>query len=331
MPNIYVVRTEYLALPFPGVFTELQDGRARIGWSSEDGQDLRLIQEMICQNGQLNQIQLKARRCLGFFTNVVSDDYLIYPHQPQRGQFSVVQVTGDYDYSPAEEHLEWDFRSFRPCSLITPESINLYDEIVPSQLRHRLGVQGRFSQVNNTEPFFDFLRSLPEAGRQHDLNQISMMSLQRLHSVIRRGLADSLHVEFSRADLSRLFCRDLLHRMGYTPVVQEGPNEAGSDIVVTVHDRLLPEEIEIRIGIQIFSYVGEIQETDLQYKLDQLLGGWEINELDYGVLLTTGHCSKTAKGALIRHNNDNPNRLVRLIDGDILADLFLEYFPPNAL
>ena len=267
---------------------------------------------------------------MGFLTRVKLEDHLIYPHQPNRGQFSVVQVTGEYDYSTEQDGLEEDFRSFRPCLLKTPKPVDMYDEIVPSQLRHRLGRPGRFSQVYDTAPLDICLKDLSNQGQlQDDSNQISEMSLQRIHNDLREKLPKALHREFSRADLSRQFCRVLFDRMGYTTEVhvQEGPYEAGSDVVVTVDNPLLPGEF--RIGVQVFSYEGDVQESDLQTKLEQLLLGWETNALDYGVLLTTGRCSKAALAALCHHNKEHSKRRVRLIDGDDLADLFLKHFPPD--
>ena len=333
MPAAYVVKTVVEGQPFPGVFGELKAGRARIGWSYQDNLDLRLLVTRIEQGEQLNQDERDAKRCLGFLTRVESEDYLLYPHQPVRGQFSVVQVTGEYDYSTEQDSLDEDFRSFRPCLLKTPEPVDMYDEIVPSQLRHRLGRPGRLSQVYDTAPLFRFLKDLPNQGQlQGDSNQMSEISLQRIHDELRGKLPEALHREFSRADLSRQFCRVLFDRMGYTTDVhvQEGPYEAGSDVVVTVDNPLLPGEF--RIGVQVFSYEGDVQESALQPKLDQLLRGWETNSLNYGVLLTTGRCSPAAVAALHdhnKHNKENPKRLVRLIEGDELADLFLKYFPPG--
>ena len=99
--------------------------------------------------------------------------------------------------------------------------------------------------------------------------------------------------------------------MGYTPYIQEGPAEAGWDVVVEVNNPLLPGEF--RIDVQVFSYQGTVEEPALQSKLKQLLGGWEDNSLEYGVLLTTGRCSEAAVEALHDHNKENPKRLVRLI------------------
>ena len=328
MSRAYVVKTtdKDSGEPIPGVFEELQASRARIGWSYRDDLDLRLIHEKK-QESPLNKDEQDAKRCLGFFTRPSLDDYLLYPHQPDRGQFCVVQVKGEYDYSAAEDGLDGDFRSFRPCSLMTAGPVDMYDEIVPSQLRQRLGRPGRFSEVYDTDPLFIFLKALPEAGRiQDDSNRAS---LQRIHKELREKLPDALYREFSRADLSRKLCPDLFERMGYSYVVQEGPAEAGSDIVVSLGSPLLLDSVEIRIGVQALASEGTVAEWYLQDKLDQLLEGWDTNSLNYGALLTTGLCSKEAEEALDRHNKNEPDRHVRLINGRELADLFLQYFTPG--
>lgn len=115
--------------------------------------------------------------------------------------------------------------------------------------------------------------------------------------------------------------------MGYNHEVQEGRGEAGADIVVEVGNPLLPDE-GFRVGVQAFAYGGNVREGSLERKLNQLLEGWETNDLDYGVLLTTGIPTGEALEVLVSHNEENPDRHVKLIDGDALADLFLQHFPP---
>ena len=332
MLTVFVVKAVEEGQPFPGVFDELKAGRARMGWSYQDNLYLRLLLGRIEQGEQLDEHERGAKRCLGFLTKVKLEDYLLYPHQPERGLFSVVQVKGDYKYSTDKDGLTTasgrDFRSLRACSLKTPEPVDMYDEIVPSQLRQRLGRPGRISQVYDTSSFFGFLEDLPNRGQLQDGS--NRASLRRIHNGLRENLPDALRREFGRADLSRRFCPDLFERMGYSAEVQEGPAEAGSDVVVTVVNPLLPDD-GFRIGVQAFAYEETVEEWALQDKLEQLLGGWEDNSLDYGVLLTTGRCSEAAVAALHKHNKEKPDRLVRLIEGDELADLFLKHFPPGDL
>ena len=320
MDKAFVIRTDHEGFPVEGVHAQLVAGRARIGWSELDSQDLRFIQRKLEQGHDLDEDQKSARRCLRFLTKVGADDLLLYPHQPERGQFMVVQVTGDYGYDGG---LGEDFRSFRPCKLVTPKPVALYDEIVPSSLRQRMGIPGRLSEVSDTGPLRDFLDRLPESGRVQD--GTNRVAVDRIHEKLRKLLPDAIHQEFSRADLSRKLCAELFDRMGYSYELQEGPAEAGSDIVLTVGDRFLLEEF--RVGVQIFSYKDSVDERALEEKLRQLLQGWERNGLDSGVLLTTGRCDEKAAAMLRRHNTGD--RPVRLIDGDEFADLFMQHFPPR--
>ena len=97
MPDVYIVKAvtdEYPSQPIPGVFDELVAGRARIGWSYQDTLDLRLLRRKLEGGGELDEDEQRARRCLGFLTRVNVDDYLLYPHQPERDTFTVVPGEG---------------------------------------------------------------------------------------------------------------------------------------------------------------------------------------------------------------------------------------------
>lgn len=323
---VWVVRTTDYGWPGEGVFDELQRGHARIGWSSEDNCNLRVIQETMERGAPLDPFQDKARRCLRFLTEVEVDDYLFYPHQPERGQFSVARVTGPYEYSAPQDHLNGDYRSCRPCSLVTTRPVDLYDEIVHPYVRRRLGLQGRIYQPSDSTLFLQLLRDLPKAGTLDDGSNQTV--LRTIHRNLRDHLPVVIHENFPGANLSRRFCSDLFERMGYSVVeIREGPAEYGSDVVVTVGDPLLFDEL--RVGVQVFSYGGKVAEDSLREKLYQLLNGWEGNGLDYGALLTTGRCSDDAKRMLGRHNSSS-ERKVKLIDADELADLFLKHFHPES-
>lgn len=154
--NVFVVRTTTDdGQPIPGVYDELQKGRARMGWSYLAHLDLRLIRDRIERGDPLGKTEGEAHRCVGFLTKVQNGDYLLYPHQPERGCFSVVRVTGEYNYSPDAYSLNGDFRSFRRCQSLADVAMN--DTRVPTELRERLGRPGRFSQVYDPAPFFSFL------------------------------------------------------------------------------------------------------------------------------------------------------------------------------
>ncbi len=332
--QVWVVRTthEGTGQPVEGVFDELCRGRARIGWSSYDNQDLRKIDRKIRNGENLTPAEgggrKGAKRCLPFLTKVQERDLLLYPHQPERDLFSIVQVTtGEYGYDAG---LDEDFRSVRPCKLIPGSPVNMRDGIVIASLRDRLGKPSRISLVDATGyayPLKYLLDNLPtKAGKTQDSSGLE--AIDRIRDMLREGLPDTIRQEFNGAALSRQLCHQLFERMGYVHNVQEGPGEAGADIVVTVDDTLLPDE-GCRVGVQVFAFGGSVHEGSLKGKLNQLLAGWETNGLDYGVLLTTGTPTNEALAVLVAHNKENPERHVKLIDGNMLADLFLKHFPPG--
>ena len=332
--RVWVVRTnDDDGWPIEGVFDELRRGRARIGWSYQDNLDLRKIDRKIRNGESLTPDEAWGKKgaggCLSFFTEMRECDFVLYPHQPERGKLSVVQLTGGYDYDDGING--GDFRSVRPCKLLTDKPLDMYDEIVPAGFRS-LKALWAFSRIkkvidgNLLEGFPDFLASLPEAGQIQDGS--GRGGIRRIHAKLGKGLPAAIQEQFNRASLTRQFCSQLFERMGYDYVVQEGPGEAGSDIVVMVGDLLLPEE-GFRVGVQVFAFEGDVHGGSLEGKLNQLLAGWETNDLDYGVLLTAGTPTDEARAVLDSHNKEHPQRHVKLIDGNMLADLFLQHFPPG--
>ena len=324
--QVWVVRTTHKGTgrPVEGVFDELCRGCARIGWSSEDDEDLRIIHKI--KGEDLNERQEEAKRCLRFLNEMEEGDVILYPHQPERYKLSVVRVIGEYGYDHGLGN--GDFRSVRPCELISKKPVDMYDEIVPASLHHKLVyVQPRIwrFKVDDMVMLKDFLNDL--TGEKREQGGAEPASIRRIHAKLRKALPDEIRREFSRVDLTRKFCRDLFSRMDYDPEIREGPAEAGSDIIVTVGDPLLPDE-GLRVGVQAFAFEGNVHEDSLERKLNQLLKGWKTNNLDYGVLLTTGIPTGKALEVLVSHNEENPTRHVKLIDGDALADLFLQHFPP---
>ena len=325
--SVYVVKTMYdNGQPIPGVYDELVAGRARIGWSWLDNQNLRVINRACERYEPLDENQQDAKRCRGFLTRIQVGDYVLYPHQPQRNKFTVVKINGEYDYDAAGGGISDDFRSFRPCEPIA-QAVDNYDLRVPSQLRYRLGRPGRFSEVYDTRPFDSFKRDY-DAGLPEQLqDKTNTIRIRRIHKRLRNNLPNELRMEFTQADLSRRFCPELFERMGYTCEIKEGPKEAGSDLVVNVGNPLI--DSEKRIGVQVFAYGGIVGAAKFREKLDQLVQGWDVNQLDFGVLLTTASCDKESRNILEIHNRKNKKRQIKLIDGDELTDLFLQYFAPG--
>jgi hypothetical protein len=141
---------------------------------------------------------------------------------------------------------------------------------------------------------------------------------------MRKEILSSIRAEYPNTVFTRTLLPALFRALGHENIdVQEGAGEAGSDVVVSMTSTLIPKEL--RIGVQGFAYEGEVASSELARKLEQLLRGWTANQLDFGLLATTGDCSKT-RSVVDKHNKDNPGKLVQLLDSIELADLVLQHF-----
>ena len=124
---------------------------------------------------------------------------------------------------------------------------------------------------------------------------------------------------FPRVDLSSFLAGILAsrERHGETVDLQEGPTEHGSDLVIELSHEFLDRPVVI--GLQVKSCEGSVSADTVRIKLDQLIRGWEDNTLDYGALVLSGDWTADADKALAEHNQNNPQRRVKKVDGTQLA------------
>jgi len=331
MSKAYIVKTIYYdergRHSYPGVSESLNCGKARIGWSSEDDHDLRLLKQRISK-GEWNALrpdQQDAAKCLGFLERVKGEDYLLYPHQPAANHLLVAQVSdgadGDYAYASAEDSLDGDFRSWRGCRLLTPNPVPYNDSFLLPYVQSRLGLQGRFYELKEIDKLQYTLQRLSSIPPEVKPKQSMVVRLNRIRDAVSPKLPALLQQEFLRQDLS-WFCAELFRQLGYAVQYQEGAGEHGSDLVVELRSELLPRSL--RIGVQVKSYTGPVNLVTFQQDLQPLINGWDKNVLDYGVCLTTGLCDLDCQVYLEDHNTSHRDRQIVLMDSTRLGHLLMK-------
>jgi len=314
MRRAWIVKTTDDGVPVPGIYESATKGLARIGWSSTDELNLRLFNST--PSHALTDDQKKASRCRRFLTDITRDDLLVYPRQPDYARFFVCQVVGDYDYLPAHLSLDGDFRSARKCDVVL-QPMTIDDPRVPQLLAARMRLPGRLNELYDLQLLEDLIDRI-NAGVTEDPPSA------RIRRRMRKEILTSIRAEYPNKVFTTTLLPALFRALGHENIdIQEGAGEAGSDVVVSIASPLLPREL--RIGVQGFAYEGEVASAELARKLEQLLRGWTANQLDFGLLLTTGDCSKT-RWLVDKHNKDNASQLVQLMDAVELADLVLEHF-----
>lgn len=309
----YVVRTD---TDGQELLTKLRAGSARMGWSFWDNQDLQAIIDQT--NGgnwdRLNGDQQDAWYCHGFVDRANIGDLFFYPNVPEYGMFCVVRIVGEYHFLPAQDGIDGDFRSARPCELISKDPIDKLDAIVPPIIRHKLGLQRRFYQLNVEQSEIEtILNGLPN----HSISRATQLSsFSKMMDAVNTQIAEKWSRVFPAANLSK-FLAELLEKHGQHVDLREGRSDRGSDLVLEIQNDFLDRPLVI--GIQVGSYDDVVWPPKVEEKLKQLLAGWEANALDYGALVLTGNWTDDAKKLVQEHNRDNPARRVKWIDGRQLA------------
>ena len=105
----------------PALWAELQQGRLRQGWGWADDQDLRELRRVALSGGTWTETQRAAsrnRRMLSDEPNSITiGDLIIAPHLPDENRYSLVSVTGPYEYGPSDG---WsDYRHILPVKLLS--------------------------------------------------------------------------------------------------------------------------------------------------------------------------------------------------------------------
>ena len=163
-----------------------------MGWSSRDGEDLRYLVK--APNAELDDDQKQCRRTRTFLERVQLGDLLFYTHVPTAGMFGVVRISGDYEYLPANEGINGDFRSCRSCSLLTPKPLAMRTEI-PDDLRVDLSGRGRIYRIGTaSDPKSSVASFLTDwTKRRHDFKRC----LNDLQAVIEKIAVSSANIHGS--------------------------------------------------------------------------------------------------------------------------------------
>lgn len=119
------------------VFTSLQDGEGRFGWSYVETADLRQLQRRKVAGEDLSDDE---RACWNpFLLRIAPDDYVVYINVPEWGQCTLAKVTGEYQW-------RWecgDFNHRFPVDAASVRTFDRNDKIVHPYLSARLKLRGR--------------------------------------------------------------------------------------------------------------------------------------------------------------------------------------------
>jgi hypothetical protein len=146
------------------LWAEIRAGRLRQGWGWDPDMDLQVIAEAVDAGRPLTDWEQQAwgnRRMLTSRDDAIHvGDVVLVPHMPEHRRFSLVRVTGEYEFDGGQ--VFGDYGHILPVQLLTDyQGIAYTDDVVPVKLQTSLGNRVR---LWNLDAFGSELEGLIGAG-----------------------------------------------------------------------------------------------------------------------------------------------------------------------
>lgn len=269
MPNCWAMRTsreEEGHRTF--LLREMREGRLRQGWGYDESQDLRCIEDLRAQGGDLTEIQKRTARHWRM-GNGQGDDYMQVDdlvavlNVPEDGLFTICRIAGDYYFEIAEEFE--DFGHVRPVEVLTPNGVSNHNSLVDAGLRRSFRAQAR---LWNIERHCACLDQILQAGLAPEELTHGSTPEGRVESVVSELITEPLGLMAER--LGQALPRSV-RAEELEPVLQlalkslfsvsvdktGGPGERGADIEIVIPNPF-EENGDFIVPVQVKDYEGEV-------------------------------------------------------------------------
>jgi predicted Mrr-cat superfamily restriction endonuclease len=315
-------------------WSELKAGRLRQGWGYHPSQDLRLFLKKEWKDRSPEEAETyRHRHMLGGDDGWQPGDVVLVPNLPERGMFSLAEVTGPYDFQISDHE---DYGHVRVVRLLTPNGVANSSHLVTAAIRSTLRTVSRTWNISVLEE--DIKSLIAEAGNEEILQKSS--EIQRTERVFRQTLSSAiaaLQADFGKQLKTRLRAAEwekviLAAARVRFPGAQVrhtgGPSERGADfeiellnpfggapwiIVVQVKD------YQGEIGAEVASQLRDAIQTRNEKKEDGLIGRHVIA----AILASTAAKPSAELTAECRKIEDDLKVPVTVIYGDELMELIL--------
>ncbi len=146
--TIYALRTEC-----DEIYSSLNDGEGRFGWSYIETADLRELEKRI-ESDRWDSLSEKEQDCYQrFLLDFKKSDFVVYINVPEWGQCTLARVTGPYFW-------RYDRPDFNHRFPVDPASVSVFDRndaIVYPTLSAKLKLQGRYWRIYDLHKEFEDL------------------------------------------------------------------------------------------------------------------------------------------------------------------------------
>lgn len=305
------------------VFSSLQKGEGRFGWSYIETADLRKLQERIDKDGWESLSEDEKACYQPFLLDFQPGDYVVYINIPEFGKCTVAKVTGQYQWRYEDE----DFNHRFPVDPSTIYVFDRNDAAVHPALRARLKLQGRRWQIYLKKEFAELLEFLkngvspaartPESNLRFLSNEIQPFLL---------SITQRIHHTHPNYDLEGLVAEVFKRVPGVIDVKwQGGAGDYGADIVVT-YDAGLPIpglKKQAILVVQVKSYEGDHWDTKA---IDDIKRAFEhYPDAAMGLIISTADTISQHVEQELEKLKEESGKPVSILVGPDVAAFFLRY------
>jgi hypothetical protein len=258
--------------------TELEHGRLRQGWGYEDNLDLRKLKTKIDKSAKLDEKEHEAwSHCQSMLAYIKPDDLVVVKNIPSSDKFTIVKITGAYNYRIDEE--AGDFGHMLPTS--GPQVFAKYAKAVPAPLLNALNRAQ--AAIIPTYKHHETVIQLYAVTDEQEKNKPEEFAekFRRWQQVATKALKAQLAKDLSPKQAERLILMLLSrNRPDGSVLWTAGPKEHGADFVVTVDNGY---GLATSMGVQAKMHWDVDDDTR---GLDQLEQAFREHKVDTCLLVT---------------------------------------------
>ncbi|HXN20139.1 MAG TPA: hypothetical protein VN875_17505 [Candidatus Binatus sp.] len=310
------------------LFQELQQGRARFGWSFEDRFDPRRLKATIASSGwdSLTTTEQECFTKTSFLLDVTRNDYFVYINMPSYGRCTAVKVVDREGVAESgsvfQYTAEWgdppqrDFRSMLPCEFLFDFDRNV--DVHP-YLSRRFKLQGSHWTIGDKEKFEELLQDLQTGAPVKTADA-------RLREQIKKPLlliSDQIRQTYPEKKLESFVLR-VLTQMPRVQNAKKGPDVDGADLVFEFDGGIETLDLARRevCAVQVKCYedvIGEIR------AVEDVRRAFDSKAYTCALIVTTALSASVQFLSDLDKLREQSGKPVGLILAKDLAVLFLRY------
>ena len=268
----------------------LRNGLLRQGWGWDKSQDLRDLEALWANDGELSDIQKQAGRHRRMGNGqgdayMQAGDLVAIPNMPNDGLFTIARITGDYYFEIPEAI--GDFGHVRPVEVLTPMGVSNHNRLVHAGLRRSFRA---LSRMWNIRSYCESLDSILQSGLAPEELMIGSTPVERVDTVVADLITEPLNLmadrlasalpERVRAEEWEPVLREALESLFPVSVLRTGGrNEHGADIEIVISNPF-EENRDWIVAVQVKDYEGKVGAE----VADQLVDAYESRSQYYQVI-----------------------------------------------